>query len=80
MFINYSNINGLQLSTYRNNGVSCSDDIIDFCKEIQNERACNFSFHESVEYYLDVLCDGSLLDGLTAETVEMVCNALREAE
>lgn len=77
MFLNYP---GLTVSTYRNNGVSCGDDIVDFCKEVQNERPCNFSFHQSVEYYLDVLCDGSLLDGLTAETVEMVYDALKETE
>lgn len=76
IFINYSNSTGLQLSAFRNCGVSCSDDVIDFCKEIQRERECNFAIYYSADYYADALRDGVILDGLTQDTVEMVYNFL----
>lgn len=75
-FLNFSENSGLTVSSSRNNGISCGDDIIDFCHEVQRGRECTFTQYEQTEYYLDVLCDGSLLSGLDQEVVESVYSAL----
>lgn len=75
-FLNFSVNLGVTVGSSRNNGVSCGDDIIDFCRETQRGRECTFTAHEEIGCYLDVLSDGSLLDGLDQEVVESVYSAL----
>lgn len=77
-FLNFSATSGVTSSSSRNNGVSCGDDIIDFCREVQRERECTFTPHEEIGFYLDALSDGSLLDGLEQEIVENVYSELEK--
>lgn len=77
MFINYSPVNGFSFSTYRNNGFVCGEDILDFCNDVMKDRETNFTMHNTVDYYLDVLEDGEVLGGLSQEVVEDVYNFLK---
>lgn len=76
MFINYSLVNGFSFSTARNNGFSCGDDLLDFCKDVMQDRETNFTIYETIDYYMAVLSDGEAIDGLSQEVVEDVYNFL----
>lgn len=56
-FLNYDNLRGFTLCTYRNEGVSC-DDVIDFLEEVEKGHPCTMSC--DVQETIDALEDGSI--------------------
>jgi len=70
MFINYDPSLGFSANSFRNTGVSCGSDLVDFCEDSQKEKVCNFTMIETPDYYMDALSDGELLSGLDQGLVE----------
>lgn len=76
LFLNFNNMFGLSVNTYRNTATSCGNDIIEFCRDVQLDIDSNVTL-DDIDAQLDLIYD-ALSEGIAQEVIEHVTDFLTE--